>query len=286
MGVLGKILVFVNLVFSLLTAGLIIVVFSTRTNWREANTKLTTNLEVVRASAQADVAAADDKVRQKDAQVQALDREKKAAEAAKSKTDEELKKANDDLNALKQAHDKHTVNVDAVTQELTRRKTEVEALQKLAAERDKKINDIDMQMAKLRDEKVQFEIQYKAAKEKLTALMSQNEALVRENAQLKAQLGNIQTTPLKSAQTAPPEDARGTIKKVQGDLATISIGTDAGVNVNNVLQVYRTTPQPEWLCTITILAATPNEAVGRLTGPKRNQVRVQDEVAAQILPGR
>src|SRR5258708_1690603 len=118
MGVMGKILVFVNLVFSLLTAGLIIVVFSTRTNWREANNKLSANLEVVRASAMADVAAAEDRVRQKDAQYQALDREKKAAEAAKAKTDEELKKAKDDLVALEKAHDKHTVNVEAAAQEL------------------------------------------------------------------------------------------------------------------------------------------------------------------------
>jgi len=285
MGVMGKILVFVNLVFSLLTAGLIIVVFSTRTNWRAANSTLTSNLEVVRASAMADVAAADDKVRQKDAQVQALDREKKAAEAAKAKTEEELKKKNDDLVALEKAHDKHTVNVEAAAQELTRRKTEVEALQKLLGERDKRINDIDLQMAKLRDEKVQFEVSYKTAKEKIAGLMSQNESLIRENAQLKAQMGGSQSS-VGDTKTVPPEDARGTIKRIDGEMATISIGTDSGVNVGNVLQVYRVNPQPEWLGTLTILASTPNEAVGRLVGPKRKQIKVTDEVAARILPGR
>ena len=93
MGVLGKILVFVNLVFSLLTAGLIIVVFTTRTNWREAYNKIDTNIRIVQAAAKADVDAADLRVAEKDKQYQALDRDKKAAEAAKAKTEEELKKA-------------------------------------------------------------------------------------------------------------------------------------------------------------------------------------------------
>lgn len=284
MGVLGKILVFVNLVFSLLTAGLIIVVFTTRTNWRDANKKLETNMAVVQAAAAADVAAAEARVLEKDKLYQALDREKKAAEAARVKTEEEVKKAKDDLVAFQKAHDKNTTNIDATTQELNRRKTEVEDLQKRLAEREQRITNIDLQMATLRDQKVQFEVQYKAAKEKLTSLMSQNEALVKENSQLKAQLGNIQTQPSTIAKTVPPEDARGTVKLVQGDLATITIGTDAGVNVGNVLQVYRTKPQPEYLGTLTILASTPNEAVGRLTGPKRNQVKVNDEVAARVLP--
>jgi chromosome segregation ATPase len=284
MGVLGKILVFINLVFSLLTAGLIIVVFTTRENWRQAYQKAEANMRVVQAAAQADVAAADQRVLEKDKLHQALDREKKAAEAAKAKTEEELKKAKDDLVAFQNIHEKNTTNVDATTQELNRRKTEVEALQKLLAEREQKITDIDLQMATLRDQKVQFEVQYKAAKEKLNSLMTQNEALVKENGQLKAQLGNIQTLPSTVTKTVPPEDARGTVKTVQNELATITIGTDAGINVGNVLQVYRVRPQPEYLGTLTILAATPHEAVGRLSGAKRSQVRVGDEVAARVLP--
>lgn len=287
MGVLGKILVFINLVFSLLTAGLIIVVFSTRTNWKEANSKLEQNLQIVRAAAKAEVDATDEKIRQKDAECKALEREKKVAEAAKGDTETKLKKALDDALAWERTHQGIQTNVDAVTQELTRRKTEVEALQKLLGDRDKKISDIDLQMARLRDEKVQFEIQYKAAKEKIASLMSQTESLIRENSQLKSQLGNTQSAPTgPTTKTAPPEDVRGTIKRVQGDLATLSIGSDAGVNVNNVLQVYRQSPSPEYLGTVTILAVTPTEAVGRLAGPKRNQVKIGDEVASQLLPGR
>jgi hypothetical protein len=283
MGVLGKILVFVNLVFSLLTAGLIIVVFTTRSNWKEAYDKQSKNMAIVQASAQASEAAAAEQVRLKDSEVQKLKGERKVAEDARAKTQEDLQKAQADLKALNDSFIKGSTNTDALTQELTRRKTELEALQKLLGERDQKISDIDLQMAKLRDEKVSYEIQYKAAKEKISGLMSQNETLTRENATLKAQLGSTSTQPSGGPKTVPPEDVRGTVKRLDGDMATISVGSDAGVSVGNVLQVYRLRPQPEWLCTITILAVTPNEAVGRLTGPKRIQVKPQDEVAATIL---
>jgi len=283
MGVLGKILVFVNLVFSLLTAGLIIVVFTTRSNWKDAYDKQSKNMAIVQASAQASETAAAEQVRLKDSEVQKLKGERKAAEDARAKTQEDLQKAQADLKALNDSFVKNTTNSDAFTQELTRRKTELEALQKLLGERDQRISDIDLQMAKLRDEKVSYEIQYKAAKEKISGLMSQNETLTRENATLKAQLGSTSSQSGGGPKTVPPEDVRGTVKQLNGDMATISVGSDAGVNVGNVLQVYRLRPQPEWLCSITILAVTPNEAVGRLAGPKRIQVKPQDEVAATIL---
>jgi len=283
MGALGKILVFVNLVFSLLTAGLIIVVFTTRSNWKDAYDKQSKNMAIVQASAQASETAASEQVRLKDSEVQKLKGERKSAEDARAKTQEDLQKAQADLKALNDSFVKNTTNSDAFTQELTRRKTELEALQKLLGERDQRISDIDLQMAKLRDEKVSYEIQYKAAKEKISGLMSQNETLTRENATLKAQLGSTSSQTPGGPKTVPPEDVRGTVKQLNGDMATISVGSDAGVNVGNVLQVYRLRPQPEWLCTITILAVTPNEAVGRLAGPKRIQVKPQDEVAATIL---
>jgi chromosome segregation ATPase len=204
MGVLGKILVFVNLVFSLLTAGLIIVVFTTRSNWKEAYDKQSKNMAIVQASAQASEAAAAEQVRLKDSEVQKLKGERKVAEDARAKTQEDLQKAQADLKALNDSFIKGSTNTDALTQELTRRKTELEALQKLLGERDQKISDIDLQMAKLRDEKVSYEIQYKAAKEKISGLMSQNETLTRENATLKAQLGSTSTQPSGGPKTVPP----------------------------------------------------------------------------------
>src|SRR5205085_2667341 len=54
MTVVGKILVFVNLIFSLLTAGLIIMVYTTRTNWHDANTKLQSAMQVTQAQATAE----------------------------------------------------------------------------------------------------------------------------------------------------------------------------------------------------------------------------------------
>src|SRR5262245_28325828 len=49
MTVLGKVLVFVNLVFALVTAGLITMVFIARTNWRVGYETLEKQLQVARA---------------------------------------------------------------------------------------------------------------------------------------------------------------------------------------------------------------------------------------------
>ena len=57
MTVLGKILVFINLVFSLAVVGLIVTVFMTRTNWRNGYEEINKEYKISEASRQADQAA-------------------------------------------------------------------------------------------------------------------------------------------------------------------------------------------------------------------------------------
>ena len=59
-------------------------------------------------------------------------------------------------------------------------------------------------------------------------------------------------------------------------------GSDAGASVGAQLQVFRLAPRPEYLGTLVIRAVTPHEAVGQLQGPKKSQVKVNDEVAARL----
>ena len=89
MTVLGKILVFINLVFSLLTGGLIVMVFLTRAQWNDAFKKQQDAYKIAVAQAQADVKAVQD-------QVQAtLDQDKLAVQNAQ--------KVLDDANASRAA---------------------------------------------------------------------------------------------------------------------------------------------------------------------------------------
>ncbi|OAI47595.1 hypothetical protein AYO44_01580 [Planctomycetaceae bacterium SCGC AG-212-F19] len=84
----------------------------------------------------------------------------------------------------------------------------------------------------------------------------------------------------------PPDDVRGAVTVVdeQTGLVTINIGSDAGVNKGNTLEVYRLTPRPAYVGRLLILAVIPDEAVGKLLGQARaGGVQKGDEVASPIL---
>jgi myosin heavy subunit len=279
MTVVGKILVFVNLVFSLLAAGLIVMVYTTRTNWNAAFTTLTATNRVVRAQADADVQAAkeretasrtvaDDLTRQR----QALDDKLKAATA-------DAERARGQYAALEQTQTAGQKNLVDLTEELNRRKAEVETAQKQKGELEKKISEVDQQITVERANAVQFRIQWEQAKERNDNLLRQNEALMREVGQLRQQSGAPRGTPPAGQMVArPPEELQGTIEQVNGDLATIKPGSDAGVAVGQKLTVERYYPRPLFLGWIEITRVEAHQAVGKLSGQNWRQITVGDKI--------
>lgn len=278
MTTLGKILVFVNLVFSLLTAGLIVMVYTTRTNWAAASAKQAATIAVVRATADAEFEAAKKTVDGKEADLQRVTREKQEQTTLLTKAQNDLAAAQQQIAQLQTTQGSGDAVKQAQADELKRRSDEVKKLTDLVSEREQKIHEIDQQMSKLRNEKVAFQIQYESAnarnKELLNQIQAKDQEIVRQRTG-----GGTATT---QAQTPLPENFRGTIKAIQGDLATITPGSDAGAAVGAQLQVFRLQPRAEYLGTLVIRAVTPHEAVGQLQGPKKNQVKVNDEVAARL----
>jgi hypothetical protein len=276
MTVLGKILVFVNLVFSLVTAGLIVMVYTTRTNWNDAFTKLNTQFTALVASARADVKAAEDKVTEKDKFYQAQVQESKAWEGKLTAATAEIDRQKALYAQLLQTQSGGQANVQSLTDELQRRKTEVENEQKLRAALEKKISDIDLQMEKLRGEKTGVEIQFKDAVARNGEFQKEVEGLKAVIAQLKAQLSGAPTgtTPV----TPPPEHLEGTIVTVRDGLATITPGSDAGIVMGAKLAVYRLEPRPDFLGEIQILRVEPHQAVGKLLGRRINEIKAGDKI--------
>lgn len=285
MTVLGKILVFVNLVFSLLTAGLIVMVFTTRVNWYKAANDQKAATMVARADEQAAQQALVEEKQKRESAYQTLLGEKQRLEAEVTTLKADVVRAKDENKRAADASTSSSKHLDELVKELDRRKTEVEGLKKLVDERDKKIADIDRRMAQLRDESVQYRIQWDQTKERLAIQQQQNESLVQDNANLRRQLGGGQAVPTTASAGSTPraEDLRGTIQRVDGDLATMTPGSDAGVVIGSELYIYRLQPKPEYLGKLVILNVTPTEAVGRLVGSKRGQVKKGDEVAANIM---
>ena len=84
MTVLGKILVFINLVFSLLTGGLIVMVFLTRAQWNDAFAKQAAAYKVATAQYAADLDTVGKNVLAKQAEVDAAKRDREDVTRQKS----------------------------------------------------------------------------------------------------------------------------------------------------------------------------------------------------------
>jgi len=280
MTVIGKILVFVNLVFSIITAGLIVMVYTTRVNWYKAYN----DQKAAAAVAQNNVAVAEancsDEIKKRDAQYQQLKAERDRASGEARSLQDQLRKAQDDYAALQKVSSGTGQNIADLTKELDRRKNEVETLRKQVDDRDKRIAEIDSQMARLRDEAVQYRIQWEQGKEKINLLQREVERMSRESERVRQQGGGAAPTP--GGPIAPRvEDLQGTIQRVDGDLATMTPGSDAGVAVGMKLRVFHLQPKAEFLGELTILNVTPTQAVGRLSGPLARRIKAGDQVDAR-----
>jgi hypothetical protein len=81
----------------------------------------------------------------------------------------------------------------------------------------------------------------------------------------------------------PPGPIEGTIKEVDASagLATVSVGSDAGLARGQTLEVYRLNP-PKYVGTLRLIEVRPQEAVGKMEG-KHAEVQASDLVTSKIV---
>jgi hypothetical protein len=92
---------------------------------------------------------------------------------------------------------------------------------------------------------------------------------------------------IEADKTPAPKDIRAKIDKIDekdGNQVSITVGSDAGLQVNHMLGVYRTQPQPKFVGTIRIISVTPQRAVGRVVDGASGALQVGDEVTSQLTP--
>jgi hypothetical protein len=289
MTVLGKILVFVNLLFSLITGALIIMVFVARTNWKagfeELNKKYQAQTAIIRA---------------REDEVADTTKRKEQVEAALAKSQADLDKAGKDAVAAQTAENALRVQaenraraaettLEAAVAEKERRQKEVEALKVVNADKEKKLSELETQIKDFRDRAVNAEISYKAALERNGLLLAQLEKVDRENQQLRNSQAVVGAAGggagLSQAGQAPPDDLKGSILAVdsKSGLLSVSLGTDSGLKVGNTLVVYRLEPKPEYLGKIRIVDANFKYAVARpVEGLLASQLKPGDTVASRV----
>jgi hypothetical protein len=284
MTILGKILVIVNLVFSLIMGGLIVTVFVTRTNWRDGYEKLRKRYDVAEANARiyAEEAkeaknTAEGEVKKVRADLESTSRQLEVAQKEKADQAAEFK-------ALEQRIGLANANIKSLTEEINRRKQEIDNLQTVAADKDKKLADLEQQSKQFRDAAITSEIQAKTEHERNLNLLQQNAEYVKELERRPA--GGAYASSSTSAKRPPQEDVQGVVTETdpKAGLVTVSIGSDAGVAKGNTLEVYRFKPRAEYVGTITVIDVNFHESVARPVMPLRaGPVQKGDIVASRIM---
>ena len=286
MTILGKILVFVNLLFSLVTGALVIMVYVTQNNWVDGFEKLKKNYQVSEANsrmyAQEAVEAkgkCDGEIRKRDAEV--LKYQRQVADIQQA-----LDAKNAELGQIDARGKLTSNNVSEATEELNRRKLEIDRLKEVLKQKEEKMVRLEEANTTFRNQAITADITAKSEQERNRQLLDQVAALTKELDHRQTPAGGTGPHVPSYGQRPPTDDVEGTVLETdaKSDLVTISIGTDNGVNKGNTLVVYRFKPRPEYVGTLSVIDADFHQAVARPVKPLRaGPVQKGDVVASRVL---
>jgi predicted nuclease with TOPRIM domain len=288
MTALGKILVFLNLVFSLLAGILIIQVYATRTSWKSAYDKLNNFYTVSEANVKTLRADIDDIKKKKDEEIKTVEKVRDGLEADKKRLQEQVQTVQNELQTQKDQFLAQRNNSTVSNEELQRRQQETAALMDRANKLNATIAELQKTIKQSLDEKMQAVINFNSEHDRNIRLLDENKRLNQRLELDEKKLASLGVSARDQVVTRnpPPEDVEGVIQDTDAKtgLVTISIGSDSGVNVGNTLEVFRIKPEPKYLGTIKIVDAQAHQAVGRLTAPPRyGLLEKGDIVATKIM---
>jgi hypothetical protein len=292
MNTIGKILVILVFLFALVTAGLLTIVFQTRTNWKNEVEQRNRDIAILRANS----AAKDEAIAALKSERDAFkaDNEAKGITIAQVQAEIATVRA-DSKTAIDQAKLEAKfadVNLQTALAAKERMQKEAAELQKVIADREQRIIDNHAKIKQLNDLALSLDRDLKFSQERNQILVARVQELERIIAELqqgsqKVDVANISKDP--TALNPPSRFVKGVIEavdKVDPSLVRISLGTDHNVRNGNTLEVYRTNPV-QYLGVIRIDDAHHHTSVGRLIrtpGTKAANLREGDTVATSLTP--
>jgi hypothetical protein len=310
MTVVGKILVILNLVFSVAVGAFAVMDFTARTHWQSKYDQLSKKYAVVEASGKTYQKEADDLNKEKKelntvlSTVAGKELEIKGPEDADragrlaAKVLKDRGKAIGDLKTqvanlqtqlaeARKSLSKSDTTTTASLEEVKRRQADTEKMQTILKEQTDRNIELVKEKNELRDRAVAAEIQAKSYRDMNNRLEEQLQDMARDVARLRATGapggGGGRTA---RATNPPPENVEGLVRRAEGSLVTITIGSDAGLSRGNTMEVFRLGQQPKYLGRIKIVEVTPTQAVGQVTGRMLGAIQAGDHVASSIMGGR
>ncbi len=289
MTAVGKILVILNLLFSLAVGGFLAMDFATRANWREGFEKANALYQIAQASEQGYKAENDKILKDRDAQVAQVKDQLKKVQADLA----QQVKINDDLRKDATAQDKKYIKSDTTVQagqmEIVKRQAEFEKMKQMLKDADTANNALVKEKIAFQDRAVAAEIQMKAAVDRAQRLETQVQELTKDLVRMRSG-GSGGAAARAGAKNPPPDNVEGLIRTTDpsSNLVTLSIGSDAGLSKGHTLEVFRLSSIPQqskYLGTIRILEVTATQAVGQPVGRMTTPPQPGDRVASHILGG-
>jgi hypothetical protein len=284
MTILGKVLVFVNLMFAVITGAFIVMVFAKQTNWKDNADKWQKNYQVLQGYAKTAWDEEHKLVTDRDQRIAALESDLAKSRQTVQEQQVQLDTANRNSQAqalqLKQSIAAQT----AATEESRRLVTENQGLRTLVGEKDKRIVEIETQSQRYKDEMINAQIAYRDEHKRTVQLLDQVRSLTKDLELAQAKAAGKDVTQV--AGKAAPEDLEGVVTESspRDGLATISLGSDAGVRKGNLLYIYRLEPRAEYVGQIEIVDARAHQSVGRAVEPLRaGPIKKGDHVSSTIL---
>lgn len=297
MTAVGKILVFFNLLLSIATAALIVLVFVTRTNWK------TQYEEAVRLARVAETAYKAER-QDRQTQVQNLENDLTQARADRAEAQRQLGEATTLVAQLQGERDNYanlheeektktqlmTAELDRIQDERSRLEKEKQDLQQQVVQKTQETNDAI-------GTRVEAEIARDAAQDRNERLLEQVELISRENTQLKADRNRIEqglpltgTSVLTAAPPDVPKDISASVTSVTANgIVQISAGSDQGITEGAILDVYRMVPEnptaSRYLGRLTISRAEPKQAVGNFERSLRGDLPQAGDQVSNVLLG-
>jgi hypothetical protein len=283
MTTIGKILVIINFVFSLLTGALILMVFQLSTNWESSYKKLKGYYDVSQANVKVYAQEAGEARLNADKEKNRVEGEKREIAKNLEKAVEELTIAKKNVDELEKQVKLSGLSTQNATGELLRLKDELKLEQAKVKDREGKIVELAKTAKEQQDKAVQANIKARTFEERSISLTQALEQSTRDLELTKQ--GKSAARP-GGERRPPPEDVEGIVKNsdAKSGLVTVSIGSDAGITKGNSLYVYRLAPKPMYLGEIRIIDVNHHEAVGRpMMAQRGGQLQPGDIVASQIM---
>lgn len=289
MTIVGKILVFIVLVASLLVGGLVMMVHLTNTNWEIAYKQSQSQLQAVTADRQQTLAEVESIKADYEKKLLAKDKEKETLVAEKKNAEDERDQLKNRVATLNDGERKKAIDNKPVISASEIRSTQIENLE---AQVRQVHQDLELQIAKTnseRREKLQALVQARSFQRRAEALEEEVKFMAKEALKGRAGVTGAVVSRKRGEDNPPTDNIEGRVLAVdpEDNLVRLSIGSDAGLAEGHTLKVFRLDNIPEksrFLGTIELLKVNPNEAVGKPLKPMP-AMQPGDRVASRLLVG-